>query len=225
MNILFIHTLWLTLLVIVGMACLSMLILSIGLLIRSSRERKYFTKNTEKENYQNALDKTPNVIGVTRSIKRQSTPNKATVRQLDSAGEKKSTFAREIPSKELDHIFGDVEERKDPNSNPEEIEVDLQEEEADLQTFRITDDNEFASGVSFSELGKATLLLQKETLQPDEQKTVTAVAAKLVHTDLWEQVVNALPVANEKIAKMLDVPTRESTSDNDWQSFDIRNFI
>jgi hypothetical protein len=101
----------------------------------------------------------------------------------------------------------------------------LQDEETELQAHRTVDENEFATGVSFGELDLASFLLQKEELQPEEQKTVTAAVAKLVHTDLWDKVMKALPGANDKIARILEVPRHAPPSTGNWKSFDIRNFI
>ena len=89
----------------------------------------------------------------------------------------------------------------------------------------MTDDNDFATGVSFSELQQTTRLIQKEELQADEQKSLIATVTKLAPTDLWEKVMKALPDANEKISKMLDTSPPKVQTAEDWQSFDIRDFI
>ena len=96
-----------------------------------------------------------------------------------------------------------------------------------MQAHRTTADNEndFATGVSFDELQQITRLIQKDALQPDEQKSVATAAIKLAYTDLWEKIMKALPDANEKIAKMLDASPQKVQTAEDWRSFDIRNFI
>lgn len=228
METLFINVLWQFLLIIAGAATFSLLVLGIGLYIQAGRkdERKSNVRNMEKP-FQNQ-SKTPDIMGTSRPLERQSEPIKATERQKENQEEKPVTFAREIPSEELDQIFGtkendEIDTQEDPD--PDEDAVDWQEEENDLQLYRTTADNDFATGVSFDELQQVSRLIQKDELQPDEQKIVTAAALKLVHTDLWEKMMEALPDANEKIAKMLDTSSTKVNTVEDWQSFDIRNFI
>lgn len=226
MYLLSIHPIWLTLLVIAGIACFSVIMLSIGLIIGESRGKPIKKRFPKEEKPLLKQDKTPDIMGASQPVKRQLPPIEATERQIENREEKPSTFAREIPSEELDKVFGEEDnEREDPDPDPEDEEVDLQDEETEMQAHRTTDENEFATGISFVELGRASVLLQKEELQPDEQKMVTAAAAKLVHTDLWDKVKKAFPGANEKIAKMFDAPQYTPPPVDDWKSFDIRNFI
>lgn len=220
---------WQFLLVIAGTAVFSLTVLAVGLYIQAGRkdERKSYGRNTEPEPRKSS--KTPEIMGASRQPERQSMPNEATERQTENREEKPLTFAREIPSAELDQVFGteetdEIDRREDPD--PDEDQVDWQDEETDLQAHRtMTDDNDFATGVSFSELQQTTRLIQKEELQADEQKSLIATVTKLASTDLWEKVIKALPDANEKISKMLDTSPPKVQTAEDWQSFDIRDFI
>ena len=226
----FINIFWQVLLVIAAIALFSFIVLSIALYIQTGRKGKRKSYGNDIERTSRQQPKTVDIMGTSGLSERQSQPNNATERQKENREEKPITFAREIPSGELDQIFGTkesdvVDTQEDPD--PDEDAVDWQEEENDLQVHRTTADNnnDFASGVSFEELHKVTLLIQKDELHAEEQKTVTAAALKLVHTDLWEKMMEALPDANEKIAKMLDTSSTKVNTVEDWQSFDIRNFI
>lgn len=227
MNILSIHPFWLTLLVIVGIACFSVLLLSLGLIIGASREKPVKMRFLKEKTPRIQPPKTPDIMGASQPVERQTQPNAATISQPEESKEKPPTFAREIPSGELDRVFGEQnDERDDPDPDPvEEDTVDWQAEEADMQAHRAVETNEFATGVSFGELGTVSVLLQKEELKPDEQNSVATTAAKLAHTDLWDKMMKALPGANEKIAKMLDPSSRKIQPAGDWKSFDIRNFV
>lgn len=172
--------------------------------------------------------KTPDVMGRSQPAQRQTLPNTATRRQTEEPAEKPVTFAREIPSEELDQVFGgDEYEGEYPDPDSDEDEVDWQDEETELQAYRTAENNDFATGVAFHELNATADLLQKPELQADEQKIVIDVATRLQQTDLWEKFTNAIPQANQKIAKMLDTSHHRTTElpPDDWQSFDIRNFI
>lgn len=227
MYLLSIHPIWLTLLAIAGIACFSIIMLSIGLFIGENREKPVKKRFPREKAPQSKPSKTPDIMGASRPVKRQSPPIEATERQIENREEKPPTFAREIPSKELDRVFSEEDDKwEDPDPDSEDEEVDLQDEETELQVHRTTiDETDFATGVSFDELQQVTRLIQKEELPPDEQISVTATAVKLTHTDLWKKVMNALPDANKRIAKMLDAPSRKVKTAEDWQSFDIRNFI
>ena len=230
MQLLFIKILWQVLIVMGLISIFSFLALSIGLYIRIGRknERKSYGRYTDPTTRKQS--KVPDIMGSSRQPERQSQPIEAIKRQNENREEKPNTFAREIPSEELDQVFGteqtdEIDLREDPD--PDEDEVDWQEEETKLQAHRTTADNEndFATGVSFDELQQVTNLIQKDDLQPDEQISITATAVKLAHTDLWEKIMKVLPDANEKIAKMLDTPPPKVRTAEDWRSFDIRNFI
>ena len=230
MNPFFISTLWQFLLVIVGTAAFSLTVLLIGLYIQTSRKDKRESYGRSMKQTSQKQLKIPDIMGTARQPERQSQPIEATECQTENREDKPATFAREIPSEELDQVFGteqtdETDTREDPD--PDEDEVDWQEEETELQAQRTTADNEndFATGVSFDELQQITRLIQKDALQPDEQKSVATAAIKLAHTDLWEKIMNALPDANRKIAKMLDASPQKVQTAEDWRSFDIRNFI
>ncbi len=230
MQSLFISIVWQVLLTIVVVSCFSLIVLLIGLYVQIRKEEKYKVHRTIVDNSSLSTRKTPDVMGVSQPAKRQALPIEATERQIENHEEKPVTFAREIPSAELNQVFGTEETdenytREDPD--PDEDQVDWQDEETELQAHRSApnDDTHFATGVSFDELQQTIRLIQKDELLPEEQQSVTDTAAKLAHTDLWEKVMNALPDANEKIAKMLDTPSQKVQITEDWQSFDIRNFI
>ena len=222
-----IHPAWLILLLIAVTACISLITLSVGLYLLSGRKEKRKTLPSKDETARPETQKTSGVMGAARQPERQSPPNTATKRQTEAPGEKSATFAREIPSGELDHVFGgETDYRADPDPDPDDDEVDLQDEEIELLAHRSTGGDEFAAGTTFGELRKTARLLQKPDLPADEQKIVRDLAARLQQTDLWDKFVDAIPQANEKIAKMLDTPLSEKHSPpDDWLSFDIRNFI
>lgn len=224
----FINIFWQVLLVIAAIALFSFIVLSIALYIQTGIKGKRKSYGNDIERTSRQQPKTVDIMGTSGQSERQSQPNNATERQKENREEKPITFAREIPSEELDQIFGtkendEIDTQEDPD--PDEDAVDWQEEENDLQLYRTTADNDFATGVSFDELQQVSRLIQKDELQPDEQKIVIGTTAKLAHTDLWEKVMEALPDANEKIAKMLDTSSTKVNTVEDWQSFDIRNFI
>lgn len=222
-----IHPILLVLIIIAGTACFSLIILSIGLYINLWRQEKEDSKKN-KEATKNPCpvpQGLPDIMGQTQRIVRQRPPIDARESQKDTPADKQATFANEIPSEELDHVFGDKNDnREDPDPEPE---VDLQDEELELQAYRTPSDNEFATGTTFEELDRTSALLQRDNLKPAEQKTVVDIAVRLARTDLWNMIVQAIPQANEKIAKMLDAPLRAEPNlraDN-WESFDIRDFI
>lgn len=226
----FINIPWQSLLIIAGVACISAIALTIGLIIGASREKPEDKQLPKERSQPSPQSKTPEIMGSTRQPERQSPPIEATKRQTENREEKPVTFAREIPKAELDQVFrteetDQIDTREDPD--PDEDQVNWQDEETELQAHRTaeSDDTDFATGVSFGELKQVTRLIQKEELQPDEQLSVTATAVKLAHTDLWEKVMSALPDANQKIAKMLDPSPPKVQAAEDWQNFDIRNFI
>ncbi|WP_286845132.1 hypothetical protein [Proteiniphilum sp. UBA5346] len=227
-----IHPIWLVLIIVAGTTCFSLIILSFGLYITSWRQKredsKKYKETDKKPRYGQQVF--PDIMGHTHKIVRQTTPIDASKSQKDTPAYKQATFANEIPSKELDDVFGNKDDnREDPETDfdPEEEEIDLQDEELELQVHRASGDNDFAAGTTFEELIRTSVLLQRDNLEPAEQKTVLDMAARLFRTDLWDMITQAIPQANEKIAKMLDTPfrTEADSRPDDWESFDIRDFI
>lgn len=223
MNLLTLHPFWLMLLVVAVIACFSALVLAVGLFIAVSRKEQESPRHSTADTPSSTVKKV-DIMGVSRPVERQSVPIEATQSQNEKPNEKTPTFAREIPSEELNHVFGE-EEREDPD--PEEEQVDWQEEETELQAHRAAADTDFATGAAFEDLQKATTGLQKEHPSEEERQAVIKVRDKLQHTDLWEKIINALPDTHLKIAKMLETSSikQPASTTNDWQSFDIRNFI
>lgn len=225
-----IHPILLVLIIIAGTACLSLIVLSIGLYINLWRQDKEDLKTYQDadKNPRSAPRGLPDIMGLTRKVERQTPPNTAIKSQNEKRGEKSAMFAHEIPSEELDHVFGDKDDNgEDTDPDPEEEEVDLQDEELELQAYRTPTDNEFATGNTFEELDRTSALLQKDKLEPAEQETVVDMAVSLAGTDLWEMITQAIPQANEKIAKMLDTPSgvKPNSRPDYWENFDIRDFI
>ena len=225
---LIIHPVWQFLLLIVAIPVFSLISLLIGLYIQAGRkdERKIIGRSLDESSRK--PPKTPEIMGTARQPERQSMPNDAMRSQTENRTEKAVTFAREIPNAELDQVFGteetdEIDFREDPD--PDEDEVDWQDEETDLQAHRSTGDDDFATGATFGELSRTADLLQKAELHAHEQKIVLDLAERLQQTDLWEKFTDAIPQANEKIAKMLDTSPRTVKTAEDYQSFDIRNFV
>ncbi len=226
MQLFIIQSIWQFLLIVILTSLFSLACLLVGLYIQAGRKGN----GRSPHRLANGEAKVPDVMGQSHPIERQTQPIEAIECQPEESKKKPPTFAREIPSGELDQVFGteqidEINLREDPA--PDEDDVDWQDEETELEVHRTTayDENDFATGVSFDELQQVTRLIQKDELQPDEQNIVITAAVKLVHTDLWEKVTEALPHANEKIAKMLDASPKKNQETEDWRNFDIRNFI
>lgn len=224
-----IHTIWLVLIIVAATTCFSLFLLSFGLFISSWRQEREDAKRNKEDEKNSHSDKQrlPDIMGQSKKIVRQKMPILANNRQTETSVKKQATFANEIPGEELDKVFGEEDDnRDDPDMDfdLQEGEVDLQDEELDFLAYRAYSDNEFATGTTFEELDKTSNLLRKDNLEAVEQKTVVEIALRLAQTDLWNIITQAIPQANEKIAKMLDTPFRTEKPE-DWKSFDIRDFI
>lgn len=171
----------------------------------------------------------PEIMGQAKPVARLSMPKEATDRQnkekeaesdnFDPEIEKKE-LNKQIPQEELDEVFGEV--------------PDLREEEEEWNRYGVADDEDgFATGVTFEELGTVGMVLRQETLEPSLQKQAVAIVHKIQGTELFSLLENSMEGASRKIAELLDKSLSMETESgssilrkkNDLSDFDIGEFV
>lgn len=136
-----------------------------------------------------------------------------------------------IPVERLDEVFAEVSmipEKEDGEITSEE-EIDWDAEEAELQQYSVPPDDEmYASGITFEELGRLGTILQKEEIGKDEVAEAGESLQKIAGTDLLDVFIGALPDALERISNQIEEQLKESQSQQEkipaWMSFDIKNY-
>lgn len=172
-----------------------LLLVVIALLLYREKPRLPKTEKAPKapqkpeENY--------SVMGASTYVPKTAQPVKAEVQlkeQEPSSQEEvdnEANYPLEIPIEELDAIFAPT--------------IDLEEEEEELRRLRTPEEDEdFATGLTFEELGQLVPLLTNsntsEVITPD----TLVIAQKVENTNLLEALERALPEATAKISALLE---------------------
>jgi hypothetical protein len=202
------------------------LLIVIGLLLE---DKFVFKKKKDKKKVQGPLvTKTGSVLGPAKTIERLSLPNTATERQEEKEStdtdnfeqeSKSKAFFKQIPQEELDEVFS-----KGP---------DLWEEEEEWSHYGMSDDEDgFATGVTFEELGTVGMVLREEVTEPSLQQQAVATVQKIQGTELFSLLEQSMEGASKKIAALLDKSLSSSTDsgssilrNNNFNDFDIGEFV
>lgn len=202
------------------------LLIVIGLLLE---DKFVFKKKKHKEIVQDLpVTTTASILGLPKSVKRHSRPNTAsegqpelennTTDNFEQESENKA-FVKQIPQEELDEVFG-----KGP---------DLWEEEEEWSRYGISDDEDgFATGVTFEELGTVGMVLREEVTEPSLQEQAVATVQKIQGTELFSLLEQSMEGASKKIAALLDKSLSSSTDsgssilrNRNQDGFDIGDFV
>ena len=172
-----------------------LLLLVIALLLYREKPRLPKTEKAPKapqkpeENY--------SVMGASTYVPKTAQPVKAEVQlkeQEPSSQEEadnEANYPLEIPVEELDAIFA-------PS-------IDLEEEEEELRRLHSPEEDEdFATGLTFEELGQLVPLLSNSNTSEVITPNAIAIAQKVENTNLLEALERALPEATAKISALLE---------------------
>lgn len=188
--------------------------------------KKYVYKKEDPSEFKPDL---PEIMGKPKPVERQSLPNTANERQitepeinpdnLDIEYDENEDVNIQIPQEELEEVFSNV--------------PDFEEEEEEWHNHRISnDDDGFAQGVTFEELGTVGALLQKEKLDSAQKETAAPIVKKIQGTELFDLLESSVKDASRKIAELLDSTVSSETKDSssnlrksDLGDFDIEHFI
>lgn len=160
----------------------------------------------------------PDIMGLPKPTARLSRPNTTSESHIENSKKETDNFDPEIerddydisvPQEEPDEVFGNV-----PN---------LEEEEEEWAGYReYSEEDGFATGVTFEELSAVGTLLQQEKLELSQQKEAVEIVRKLQGTDLFNLLENSMENASARIATLLD---SSFSSENNSGSSNLRNTI
>lgn len=116
-----------------------------------------------------------------------------------------------IPNEELDEVFSDT------------VPLDFTDEEEELQVIVSSEiDNDFATGLSYEELQKIPQLIEKTAFTKEN----VSLAMKLSDTDLLDSLNEQIPEAQQRVSDLLNrYLNTAKTKNDDWENFDIREFV
>ena len=128
-------------------------------------------------------------------------------------------ITHQIENEELDDVFSNV--------------PDWQEEEEEWSRYRIISDNDgFAQGVTFEELGNVEIFLETNKHEISKNEITVAIVQKLQGTELFSLLENSIVNASIKISKLLDSSLLSETDSNssilrkkDFKDFDIGKYL
>ncbi len=158
--------------------------------------------------------KSPSIIGATKHISKvkNTVQNSKLIEEKQEQPPKKSV----VPTEELDEVFSSSND----NVNLEEWKVAEEEELQALRSFN--NDGDFATGLSFEELQKIPQMINDDKVTQDN----IALAVKLSGTELLESLNEQMPQAQKRVSDLIDNYLNSPQSKNDnWESFDIREFV
>lgn len=191
-----------------------LLLVVIALLLYREKPRLPKTEKAPKaaqkpeENY--------SVMGASTYVPKTAQPVKAEVQlkeQEPSSQEEvdnEANYPLEIPIEELDAIFAPT--------------IDLEEEEEELRRLRTPEEDEdFATGLSFEELGQLVPLLSNSNTSEVITPNAIAIAQKVENTNLLEALERALPEATAKISALLEKYLSKPIEEEEL--FDIGEFV
>lgn len=184
-------------------------------------ERFFGNKGIQKKHTQKAVEKdvkkkkSSSIMGETKPISKV----KEIVKKIPKPTVEKQerTTKTIIPKEELDEVFSSSDNDK---IIPEEW--DLVEEE-ELQAIVSSEtDNDFATGLSYEELQKIPQLIEKTAFTKEN----VSLAMKLSDTDLLDSLNEQIPEAQQRVSDLLNrYLNTPKTKNDDWESFDIREFV
>ena len=198
------------------------------------------------------------IIGKSRFVldRRRSLPQAAIAVETEKGIEKEPIFAsasapehpRQIPSEELDEVFGEVPAGE--QNEPLDIYYPLYEESfPDTEADEPDDEDEteelpllgrsLAQGVSFEQMGEVYRHVVHDPPITDEQKEETGrLLLGLKETDMFEAIVSGCPDGNDKVKHLIDTylsafhrrmaaEAAESPSSQGAvpDGFDVRNYV
>lgn len=178
-------------------------------------ERFFGNKGIQKKHTQKAVKKdvknkkSSSIMGETKPISKVKEIVKKIPKPTVEKQEK--TTKAIIPNKELDEVFSDTEP------------LDFTDEEEELQAIVSSEiDNDFATGLSYEELQKIPQLIEKTAFTKEN----VSLAMKLSDTDLLDSLNEQIPEAQQRVSELLNRYLNTSkTKNDDWESFDIREFV
>jgi cell division protein FtsN len=169
----------------------------------------------------------PDIMGQPKPVERLFVLNTATERQIQEP---------EINPANLDIEYDENESIQIPQEELDEVfskRADLEEEEEEWNRYGISGgDDGFATGVTFEELGSVGVLLQKDSIETSQKKTLVDTVEKIQGTELFSLLENSIEGASRKIAELLDSTLSSETEDSsstlrksDLNDFDIGEFV
>ena len=187
-----------------------LLLVVIALLLYREKPRLPKTEKAPKtpqkpeENY--------SVMGASTYVPKTPQPVKEEVQEPSPQEEadNEANYPLEIPIEELDAIFAPA--------------IYLEEEEEELRRLRSPEEDEdFATGLTFEELGQLVPLLSNNNTSEVVTLDTLAIAQKVENTNLLEALERALPEATIKISALLEKYLPKPVEEDEM--FDIGEFV
>lgn len=140
-----------------------------------------------------------------------------------------------IPVEELNKAFSETpltaeEEAELEGEEPANKDIDLKEEEEELSRYRAIgeDETNYASGISFEELGRLGTLLQQNAVDEKEVAEAGEALQKIAGTTLLDSILSALPDSLKRVSEQIDAQLQKSSRNNErtpeWMNFDIKQY-
>lgn len=167
------------------------------------------------------------IIGPTRSVRYIQTAYNS----VNTSDAKTTTDEEKSDMEDVTGETGDPEGKpaieEEPDSHPY-----WEEEEAQWPSKYTTEDDSFATGVTFEELVDVNRLLARESLDQQQQKQVVQTLTKVQGTEMFNLVQNSIGGASQRIADLLDAyvhanqqPASPDKQPRDAGDFDIGAFV
>lgn len=175
------------------------------------REKPHFPKPDKAPKAPQKPKEVYSVMGASTYVPKTAQPVKAEEPSPQEETDNEANYPLEIPVEELDAIFAPT--------------IDLEDEEEELRRLRSPEEDEdFATGLTFEELGQLVPLLSNsntsEVITPD----TLAIAQKIENTNLLEALERALPEATAKISALLEKYLPKPAAEVE-ELFDIGEFV
>jgi hypothetical protein len=187
------------------------------------RDKAPFKKQTAmREPKENVKPQLTDIMGLPKPVVRLLMTNKATGRPLENSENEPDNFVPEI---EIDGY-----DLKVPQEEPDEVfrnVPDLEEEEEEWNGYReYSEEDGFATGVTFEELGTVGMLLQQDKLELSKQKEAVEIVRKIQGTELFSLLEGSLENASIKIARLLDssISHESNPGSSDLRNKDLNDF-
>lgn len=190
-------------------------------------KEKIIIKKVVKGDQQRPVNRpSPEIMGKPKPINRQVVPNVETKHQLRKPNAQQAhpatetqerIYSKELPPEEPNDVF---------DEGP-----DLEEEEEDLkESGCLHDDDGFATGVTFEELGAVNKVLEQKASVLTKEREVVVILQKMQGTELYHLLENSMEGASKEIAALLDrhLPAGHSPSSamhrDELDGFNISEF-
>lgn len=173
----------------------------------------------------------PDIMGLPKTVERQTLPMSATKSQSGERDGIADNFGTET------YGIGFGLENPQIEGEPDEdfgnmSDFENEEDKWDEYGFEDSDDNEFATGVTFDELTTVGAWLEQDTLEPAQQQKAVDIVQRLQGTELLSLLENSMDGASRKIAELLDKSLSAGTDfsspdlrKSDFEDFDIGEFV